>query len=67
MKLSVLTPVALGGAARTAYAAPDNTVGLRSTRSAALGQQNDSLAAQRSLDVAGVGSDRAEPAMLREE
>ena len=40
--------------------------GARTTRSAALGRHGDSLAARRSLaGVAGVGSDRAEPAMQR--
>jgi hypothetical protein len=33
----------------------------------ALGRQNDSLAAQRSLGVASVGSEKAEPAMRRGE
>ena len=43
----------------------DGTIGARTTRSAALGRHDDSLAARRSLGVAGVGSDRAEPAMRR--
>ena len=42
-----------------------STIGARATRSAALGRHGDSLAARRSLGVAGVGSDRAEPAMQR--
>jgi len=42
-------------------------IGARTTGSAALVQQNDSLTARRSLDGAGVGSYRAEPAMPREE
>ena len=45
----------------------DGTIGARTTRSAALGRHDDSLAARRSLGVAGVGSDRAEPAMQRGE
>ena len=49
-------------AARTCV---DGTIGARTTRSAALGRHGDSLAARRSLGVAGVGSDRAEPAMQR--
>ena len=44
----------------------DGTIGARTTRSAALGRHDDSLAARRSLGVAGGGSDRAEPAMRRE-
>ena len=43
------------------------TIGARTTRSAALGRHDDSLAARRSLGVAGVGSERAEPAMRRGE
>ena len=39
------------------------TIGARTTRSAALGRHDDSLAARRSLGVAGVGSERAELAM----
>ena len=42
-------------------------LGARTTRSAALGRHDDSLAARRSLGVAGVGSERAEPAMRRGE
>ena len=53
-----------GGAARACL---DGIIGAHTTRSAALGQQNNSLAARRSLDVAGLGSDRAEPAMIRGE
>ena len=37
------------------------------TKSAALGRLDDSLAARRSLGVAGVGFERAEPAMRRGE
>jgi hypothetical protein len=51
-------------AARTCV---DGTTGARTARSAALGRRDDSLAARRSLGVAGVGSDRAEPAMRRGE
>ena len=54
------------GAHDTARACVDGTIGARTTRSAALGRHDDSLAARRSLGVAGVGSDRAEPAMRRE-
>ena len=43
------------------------TIGARTTRSAALGRHDDSLAARRSLGVAGVGSERAKPAMRRGE
>ena len=43
----------------------DGAIGARTTRSSALGRHDDSLAARRSLGVAGVGSDRAEPAMQR--
>ena len=39
----------------------------RTTRSAALGRRDDSLAPRRSIGVAGVGSERAEPAMRRGE
>ena len=46
-------------AARTCV---DGTTRARTTRSAALGRRDDSLAARRSLGVAGVGSERAEPA-----
>ena len=42
-------------------------IGARTTRSAALGRHDDSLAARRSLGVAGVGSERAKPAMRRGE
>ena len=45
-----MTSVALGGVARTAHAAHDDTIGARSTRSAAL-TRNDVLAARRSLAV----------------
>ena len=55
-------------AARTAArTCVDGTTGARTTRSAALGRRDDSLAARRSLGVAGVGSERAEPAMRRGE
>ena len=55
-------------AARTAArTCVDGTTGARTTRSATLGRRIDSLAARRSLGVAGVGSERAEPAMRREE
>ena len=51
-------------AARTAArTCVDGTIGARMTRSVALGRQDDSLAARRSLSVASIGSDRAEPAM----
>ena len=50
----------------TACTCVDGTIGARTTRSAALGRHDDSLAARRSLGgLAGVGSDRAEPAMQR--
>ena len=55
------------GAHDTARACVDGTIGARTTRSAALGRHDDSLAARRSLGVAGVGSDGAEPAMRRGE
>ena len=55
------------GAHDTARACVDGTIGARTTRSAALGRHDDPLAARRSLGVAGVGSDRAEPAMRRGE
>ena len=51
----------------SACACVDGAIGARTTRSAALGRHDDSLAARRSLGVAGVGSDRAEPAMRRGE
>jgi cation transport regulator ChaB len=51
-------------AARTCV---DGTTGTHTTRPATLGQRDDSLAARLSLGVAGVGSDRAEPAMRRGE
>ena len=55
-------------AARTAArTCVDGTTSARKTRSAALGRRDDSLAARRSLGVAGVGSERAEPAMRRGE
>ena len=55
-------------AAHTAvHTCVDGTTGARTTRSAALGRHDGSLAARRSLGVAGVGSDRAEPAMRRGE
>ena len=47
-------------AARTCV---DGTTGARTARSAALGRCDDSLAARRSLGVAGVGSARAGPAV----
>ena len=55
------------GAHDTARTCVDGTDGARTTRSAALGRHDDSLAARRSLGVAGVGSVRAEPAMRRGE
>jgi hypothetical protein len=45
----------------------DGATGARTTKSAALGRHDDSLAARRSLDVAGVGFDGTEPAMPRGE
>ena len=51
-------------AARTCV---DGTSGSRTTRSAALGRLDDSLAARCSLGVAGFGSGRAKPAMQRGE
>ena len=39
----------------------------RTTRPAALGRLDNSLAARRSIGVAGVGSERAEPAVRRGE
>ena len=51
-------------AARTGV---DGTAGARKTKSATLGRLGDSLAARRSIGVAGVGSERAEPAMRRGE
>ena len=45
----------------------DGAIGARTTRSAALGRHDDSLAARRSLGVTGAGSDRAVPAMRRGE
>ena len=51
-------------AARTCV---DGTTGACTTRSSALGRRDDSLEARRSLGVAGVGSERAEPAMRRGE
>ena len=51
----------------TARACVDGTIGARTTRSVAPGRHDDSLAAWRSLGVAGVGSDRAEPAVRRGE
>ena len=52
----------------TARACVGGATGARTTRSAALGRHDDSLAARRSLaGVAGVGSERAEPAMRRGE
>ena len=44
------------GAHDTARACVDGTIGVRTTRSAALGRHDDPLAARRSLGVAGVGS-----------
>ena len=41
------------------------TTGSHTTRSAALGRRDDSLAARRSIGYASVGSERAEPAMRR--
>ena len=54
-----------GGAHDTARAFVDGTIGARTTKPAALGRDDHSLAARRSLGIAGVGSDRAEPAMRR--
>ena len=45
----------------------DGTTGARTTRSAALGRLDDSLAARRSIGVAGFGSGRAKPVMRRGE
>ena len=45
----------------------DGTTGTRTTTSAALGRRDDSLAARCALGVAGVGSEKAEPAMRRGE
>ena len=45
------------------WACVDAAIGARTTKSAALGRHGDSLAARRSLGVAGVGSDRAKPAV----
>ena len=45
----------------------DGTTGARTTRSAARGRRGGLFAARRSLGVAGVGSERAEPAMRRGE
>ena len=56
-----------GGARDTARTCVGGTTSARTTRSAALGRHDDSLAARRSLGVAGVGSERAEPAMRRGE
>ena len=50
------------GAHDTARACADGTIDARTTRSAALGRHDDSLAARRSLGVASVGSDRSERA-----
>ena len=55
------------GAHDTARACVDGTIGARTTRSAALARHDDLLAARHSLGVAGVGSDRAKPAMRRGE
>jgi hypothetical protein len=43
------------------------TIGARTTRAAALGRHDDSLAARRSLSVAGGVSERAKPVMRRGE
>ena len=51
----------------SAWACVDGAIGARKTKSAALGRHDDSLAARRSLVVAGVGSDKTEPAMQRGE
>ena len=51
-------------AARTGV---DGTTGARTTKSAALGRLDDSPAARRSIGVAGVGSERTEPAVRRGE
>ena len=50
-------------AARTGV---DGTTGARTTKSAALGRLDDSLAARRSIGVAVVGSQRTEPAVGEE-
>ena len=42
-------------------------IGARTARPAALDRHDDSPAARRSLGVAGVGSERAKPAMRRGE
>ena len=47
-------------AARTCV---DGTSSAHTAKLAALGRRGDSLAARRSLSVASIGSDRAEPAM----
>ena len=60
----VIRRTAAHTAARTCI---DGTTGARTTRSAALGRLDDSLAARRSLGVAGPGSERAELAMRRGE
>ena len=60
----VIRHTAARTAARTCV---DGTTSASTTRLAALGRRDDSLAARRSLGVAGVGSDRAEPAMRRGE
>ena len=55
-------------AARTvARTCVGGTIGARTTRSVALGRHDDSLAARRSLSVAGIGSERAKPAIRRGE
>jgi len=60
----VIRRTAAHAAARTCVG---GTTGAFTTRSAALGRLDDPLAARRSLGVAGVGSERAEPAMRRRE
>ena len=52
---------------RVRCACVDGAIDARTTRSAALGRHDDSLAARRSPGIAGVGSERAEPAMRRGE
>ena len=56
--------MAVHTAARTCIC---GSIGALTTKSAALGRHDDSLAARRLLGVAGVGSERAKPAMRRGE
>ena len=60
----VIRRTAAHAAARTCVG---GTTGACTTRSATLGRLDDSLAARRSLGVAGFGSGRAKPAMRRGE